>query len=265
MVDGQPAAGIENMGETLTVDFEKVAIIARRRQGRLGERHDPLYLTNARHRCFDGDSPRLTLSVEAARLHLTPNLDHVVRQPETVQFTGHPVNGIAFGDGRDIETLPGWRELAASFSRSMVRQVPDEVFGIKKYDCTVVSNRNVASFIKELVLKLPEGEEMDFKAGGYIQIECPPHQLFYKDFDIDEQFHDEWDRYKLWRYESHVKESVSRAYSMANFPLEKGLIMLNVRIASPPPRMPDVPLELVAEKVSSSRPETSLGSRIRSR
>jgi len=119
--------------------------------------------------------------------------------------------------------------------QDMKIRVPDEVFGVKKYECDVVSNRNVASFIKELVLKLPEGEEMDFRAGGYIQIECPPHDLSFKDFHIDERFRSEWDHYNLWRYESHVRETTSRAYSMANYPLEKGLVKLNVRIATPPP------------------------------
>ncbi len=113
-------------------------------------------------------------------------------------------------------------------------RVPDEVFGVKQYDCKVVSNRNVASFIKELVLELPEGEVMDFRAGGYVQIECPPHHVAFADFDIDERFRGEWDRYKLWRYESTVRETTSRAYSMANYPLERGLIKLNVRIATPP-------------------------------
>ena len=119
--------------------------------------------------------------------------------------------------------------------QDMTVRVPDEVFGVRRIECTVKSNKNVASFIKELVLELPEGEELDFRAGGYIQIECPPHDLKFSDFDVDERFRDEWDRYHLWKYESHVKESVQRAYSMANFPLEKGLIKLNVRIASPPP------------------------------
>ena len=114
-------------------------------------------------------------------------------------------------------------------------QVPDEVFGVKRYDCTVKSNRNVASFIKELVLALPDGEELDFRAGGYIQIECPPHDLKFTDFDIDEKFRDEWDRYNIWQYESHVKKVETRAYSMASFPLEKDVIKLNVRIATPPP------------------------------
>ncbi len=118
-------------------------------------------------------------------------------------------------------------------------RVPDEVFGVRKYACTVESNHNVASFIKELVLKLPEGEVLDFQAGGYIQIECPPHHVRFTDFDIDARFRDEWDRYRLWRYESLVKEVTSRAYSMANFPLERGIIKLNVRIATPPPGSDD--------------------------
>ncbi len=113
-------------------------------------------------------------------------------------------------------------------------QVPDEVFGVKRWETTVVSNHNVASFIKELVLELPEGEELDFRAGGYIQIECPPHDLKFTDFDIEEKFRDEWDRYNLWRYESHVRTPAMRAYSMASFPLEKTVIKLNVRIATPP-------------------------------
>ena len=114
-------------------------------------------------------------------------------------------------------------------------QVPDEVFGVKRYETTVVSNRNVASFIKELVVALPEGDELDFRAGGYIQIECPPHDLKFSEFDIDEKFRDEWDRYNLWRYESHVTKPEMRAYSMASFPLEKTVVKLNVRIATPPP------------------------------
>ncbi len=133
--------------------------------------------------------------------------------------------------------------------------VPEEVFGVRKMECTVVSNRNVASFIKELVLKLPEGEDLDFKAGGYIQIECPPHDLKYTDFDIDEEFRDEWDRYNLWRYESHVKETVSRAYSMASFPLEKGYVKLNVRIATPPPGADDkVPPGIMSSWIFNLKP-----------
>ena len=134
-------------------------------------------------------------------------------------------------------------------------QVPDEVFGVKRYETTVVSNRNVASFIKELVVALPEGEELDFRAGGYIQIECPPHDLKYSDFDIDEEFRDEWDRYDLWRYESHVKKSEMRAYSMASFPLERTVVKLNVRIATPPPGADDsIPPGVMSSYIFNLKP-----------
>ncbi len=133
--------------------------------------------------------------------------------------------------------------------------VPEEVFGVRRIECTVESNRNVASFIKELVLTLPEGEELDFKAGGYIQIECPPHDLSFRDFDIDEQFRDEWDRYRLWDYESHVKSETMRAYSMANYPLERGIVKLNVRIATPPPgAAPSVPPGIMSSYIFGLKP-----------
>jgi Na+-transporting NADH:ubiquinone oxidoreductase subunit F len=139
--------------------------------------------------------------------------------------------------------------------QNMEVQVADEVFGVKRYDCTVVSNRNVASFIKELVLALPEGEELEFRAGGYIQIECPPHDLKFTDFDIDEDFRDEWDRFNLWRYESHVKSTESRAYSMASFPLEKTVVKLNVRIATPPPGADDsVPPGIMSSYIFNLKP-----------
>ncbi len=120
-------------------------------------------------------------------------------------------------------------------------EVPREVFGVKKWQCKVRSNNNVATFIKELVLELPEGEDLQFRAGGYIQTECPAHHVKYSDFDIEERFRDEWDRYDFWRYESIVADSLSRAYSMANYPGEKGIVMLNIRIATPPPSVPDAP------------------------
>jgi len=120
-------------------------------------------------------------------------------------------------------------------------EVPREVFGIKRWNCKVRSNRCVATFIKELVLELPAGEELNFRAGGYIQIEAPPHHVRYSDFDIPEKFRDDWDRFDLFKLESKVTEPVMRAYSMASYPEEKDIVMLNVRIATPPPRMPDVP------------------------
>ena len=125
--------------------------------------------------------------------------------------------------------------------QNMVVEVPDEAFDTKKWECTVRSNHNVATFIKELVLELPEGEDVNFKAGGYIQIEAPPHVVEYKDFDIEEEYQSDWDKYDVWRYQSVVEEEVIRAYSMANYPGEKGIIMLNVRVASPPPRLANVP------------------------
>lgn len=120
-------------------------------------------------------------------------------------------------------------------------EVPREVFGVKRMECLVRSNRNVATFIKELVLELPPGEDLNFRAGGYIQIECPPHEVRYADFEIPERFRDDWERYHLFRYVSRCGEPVTRAYSMANYPEEKGIVMLNVRIATPPPQLPDAP------------------------
>ena len=126
--------------------------------------------------------------------------------------------------------------------QNMRIEVPEEVFGVRKWECTVRSNRNVATFIKELVLELPAGETVPFRAGGYVQIEAPPHTVYYRDFDIDERYREDWDRFDLWRYESSVKQPVERAYSMASYPDEAGIIMLNVRIATPPPRAPaDIP------------------------
>ena len=133
-------------------------------------------------------------------------------------------------------------------------EVPEEAFETKKWECTVRSNHNVATFIKELILELPEGEDVDFKAGGYIQIECPPHTVEYKDFDIEEEYHDDWDKYDVWRYKSVVDEEVIRAYSMANYPGEKGIIMLNVRVASPPPRQPDVPPGKMSSYIFNLKP-----------
>ena len=120
-------------------------------------------------------------------------------------------------------------------SQDLEVQVADDVFGVKKWQCTVRSNDNVATFIKELVLELPAGETLDFKAGGYIQIECPEHELSYSTFDIGAEFLDDWKRFGLLELKSVVKEPAIRAYSMANYPLENEIVMLNVRIATPPP------------------------------
>ncbi|QYJ78250.1 NADH:ubiquinone reductase (Na(+)-transporting) subunit F [Shewanella acanthi] len=116
----------------------------------------------------------------------------------------------------------------------MELELEEEIFGVKKWQCEVISNDNKATFIKELLLKLPEGEDVHFKAGGYIQIEAPAHEVKYADFDIPAMYRDDWEKYGLFDLVSTVKEDVLRAYSMANYPDEKGRIMLNVRIATPP-------------------------------
>ncbi len=123
--------------------------------------------------------------------------------------------------------------------QDMKIEVPEEVFGVKKWECTVRSNHNVATFIKELVLELPAGESVPFKAGGFIQIERPAGlSIDYKNFIVEKEYHGDWDHFKIWENVSFVPEETIRAYSMANYPEEKGIIMLNVRIASPPPRSP---------------------------
>jgi Na+-transporting NADH:ubiquinone oxidoreductase subunit F len=117
-------------------------------------------------------------------------------------------------------------------------QVSEAVFGVRRWQCTLRSNKNIATFIKEIVLELPPGESMDFRSGGYIQIECPPHHVRYADFDIGEAYSSDWERFGFLKLESIVKEPVSRAYSMANYPEERDIIMLNVRCATPPPNAP---------------------------
>ncbi|TRW89665.1 NADH:ubiquinone reductase (Na(+)-transporting) subunit F [Candidatus Methylobacter oryzae] len=141
-----------------------------------------------------------------------------------------------------------------SVKHNMNIEVEDSVFGVKKWECTVKSNNNVATFIKELVLELPAGEEINYRAGGYIQIECPPHVSKYSDFNIEERFHEDWNKYNLWRYVSTVKEPALRAYSMASYPEEKE-IMLNVRIATPPPGAPDsVPPGIMSSFIFNLKP-----------
>jgi len=131
--------------------------------------------------------------------------------------------------------------------QDMVIELPEEVFGIKKWDCEVISNDNKATFIKELKLKIPNGESVPFRAGGYIQIEAPAHHVKYKEFEIPDEYRGDWERFGFFDIESKVDEETIRAYSMANYPEEEGIIMLNVRIATPPPNN----LSLPAGKMSS--------------
>ena len=138
--------------------------------------------------------------------------------------------------------------------QDMTIEVAPEILDVKRWECTVRSNRNVATFIKELVLELPAGEEVAFKAGGYIQIECPPYSLSYNEFDIPEKYRADWDRFQLWRYTSKADAVTTRAYSMANYPQEKGLIKLNVRIATPPPGKDDVPPGIMSSFIFNLKP-----------
>lgn len=138
--------------------------------------------------------------------------------------------------------------------RDLVIEIPSSMLEAKKWHCKVVSNNNVATFIKELVIGLPEGDSVNFKAGGYIQIEVPPHTLEYQNFDIDERFLSDWTKFKMFQYKSHVYNPVTRAYSMANYPGEKGIIKLNVRIASPPPGQAAIPPGQVSSYIFNLQP-----------
>lgn len=134
------------------------------------------------------------------------------------------------------EIKDGWRlSCQVAVKQDMDIEVEASCFGVKKWQCEVISNNNVATFIKELVLKLPEGESVNFRAGGYMQLEVPAHKVDYKTFDIPKEYHSDWDRFKIWENVSEVTEPVQRAYSMANYPEEKGILKFNIRIASPPP------------------------------
>ena len=149
----------------------------------------------------------------------------------------------------------GWRlSCQVAVKHDMKIQVPEEVFGVKQWECTVASNPNVATFIKELTLRLPEGQSVDFRAGGYVQLECPPHQVKYADFDIDEEYRGDWEHFGFFKLESVVKEDVIRAYSMANYPEEKGVVKFDIRIATPPPGSEGIPCGQMSSWVFGLKP-----------
>ena len=139
------------------------------------------------------------------------------------------------------EAKDNWRlACQVKIKEDMKVHVPDEIFNIQKWDCTVRSNKNVATFIKELVLELPKGENLNFTAGGYIQIDIPEyHDLNFKNFNVEKEYHEDWDKFKIWDVTANNDEDCFRAYSMANHPAEGNIIMLNVRIATPPPALWD--------------------------
>ena len=152
------------------------------------------------------------------------------------------------------EQNEGWRlSCQVAVKNDLKIKIPDEVFGVKEWECEVISNDNVATFIKELILKLPEGEEVNFKAGGYVQLEAPAYEdLSYKAFDVDNEYHSDWDKFKIWDNVANNDEPIIRAYSMANYPEEKGVLKFNIRIASPPPGS-DVPPGLMSSWVFNLR------------
>ncbi|MDP6967649.1 MAG: NADH:ubiquinone reductase (Na(+)-transporting) subunit F [Gammaproteobacteria bacterium] len=153
------------------------------------------------------------------------------------------------------EAKEGWRlSCQVAVKQDMQIEVEEDVFGVKQWECTVESNPNVATFIKELTLRLPEGENVDFRAGGYVQLECPPHTVDYKDFDIQEEYRGDWDRFNVWDNISTVDETVVRAYSMANYPEEKGVVKFNIRIASPPPGSQGIPAGKMSSYVFNLKP-----------
>jgi Na+-transporting NADH:ubiquinone oxidoreductase subunit F len=133
------------------------------------------------------------------------------------------------------EQMNDWRlACQVKVRNDMDIQVPPEIFGIKKWECEVISNRNVATFIKEFVVRLPKGESLDFRSGGYIQIDVPKCEVDFKDMDIEEEYRDEWDKFNMWDLKMKNPEPIYRAYSMANHPAEGNIIILNIRIATPP-------------------------------
>ena len=142
--------------------------------------------------------------------------------------------------------------------RDMSIEIPAEVFNVRKWTCKVISNRNVATFIKELRLALPEGEEVPFRAGGYMQLECPAHDIDFKTFDIEAPYREDWDKFDLWRFKSKLVEPIERAYSMANYPLEKGQLLFTIRIAFPPGYKIEIPPGIMSSYVFNLKPGDEL-------
>ncbi len=143
------------------------------------------------------------------------------------------LNHISRKDAKD-----DWRlACQVKVRENMEITVPDKIFSIQQWECTVRSNKNVATFIKELVLELPSGENLNFQAGGFIQINIPEYELDFKEFDIEDEYHEDWDKFNIWNLKGKNTESQFKAYSMANHPAEGNIIMLNVRIATPPPAL----------------------------
>lgn len=154
------------------------------------------------------------------------------------------------------EAKENWRlACQVKVKQDMKVKVPEEVFSIQKFNCTVRSNDNVATFIKELIVDIDDGKTLDFEAGGYIQIDIPEYKnIKFSDFAVDKEYHEDWDKYNMWRYTANNPEDCFRAYSMANHPAEGNMIMLNVRIASPPPGRDDIPPGIASSYIFNLKP-----------
>jgi len=160
------------------------------------------------------------------------------------------LNHISKREAREGERL----SCQVAVKSNMKVEVDEAVFGVKKWECTVISNDNKATFIKELKLKIPDGETVPFRAGGYIQIECPAYDIKYSDFDVAPEYREDWEKYGLFKLEAHNDKPTMRAYSMANYPEEKGIIMLNVRIATPPPKIPEAKPGIMSSYIFNLKP-----------
>ena len=156
------------------------------------------------------------------------------------------------------EIRDDWRlSCQVAVKQDLKIQVPEDAIGVKRWECDVTSNPNVATFIKELNLKLPEGEDVAFKAGGYVQLEVPPYAMQYKEIDVEQEYRGDWDRFSVWDNFSKVDDETIRAYSMANYPDEKGILKFNIRVASPPPGT-DVPAGKMSSYVFNLKPGDKL-------
>jgi Na+-transporting NADH:ubiquinone oxidoreductase subunit F len=149
----------------------------------------------------------------------------------------------------------GWRlSCQTPVKQDMKIEIPEEVFGVKQWQCEVMSNPNVATFIKELTLKLPGGESVDFRAGGYVQLEAPPYDVKFSDFSIEEKYRPDWERFGFFNLTAKNTQPVIRAYSMANYPEEKGIVKFNIRIATPPPGSKNIQPGLMSSWVFNLKP-----------
>jgi Na+-transporting NADH:ubiquinone oxidoreductase subunit F len=154
------------------------------------------------------------------------------------------------------EAKENWRlACQVKIREDMDVKIPDEIFSIRKWECTVRSNENVATFIKELVLELPAGEELVFKSGGYIQIDIPEYEVGFNTFEVETEYREDWDKFHMWDLKHKNEEPIFRAYSMANHPAEGNIVMLNVRIATPPPKLwNDVPPGIASTYIFNLKP-----------